>query len=257
MSLGAPLVLLAVAAGPLFASSPAHAQPPAQPAPKAAAQGVAVLAMGAPSDAAALLAREVYANDKLKPAALDEATSRSLLGDAPPDGAPKELRDLAELRAGVKGDDAASRQLLAAIAHRLGVRGVLVVEAPSDHGPSARLFLAESGEMDAARYEPDAAGSKLGWSSAVRSVARGLGSTVMPAPAPAPLPPASARAPSGGLAVKEGPHIDNTPPGARHFYESPWFWGAIGAALFVGGATYFATRDNGSNTIHLQLQVPH
>jgi hypothetical protein len=43
---------------------------------------------------------------------------------------------------------------------------------------------------------------------------------------------------------------------SRPFYASPWFWGALGAAAFGGAALYFATRDNSSGTIHLQLQVP-
>ncbi len=41
------------------------------------------------------------------------------------------------------------------------------------------------------------------------------------------------------------------------FYESVWFWGALGAAALAGGATYLATRDSSPSTIHLEVQVPH
>jgi hypothetical protein len=45
-------------------------------------------------------------------------------------------------------------------------------------------------------------------------------------------------------------------PASTPFFASPWFWGALGAAAFGGAAIYFATRDNSSGTIHLQMQVP-
>ena len=40
------------------------------------------------------------------------------------------------------------------------------------------------------------------------------------------------------------------------FYASGWFWGAVAGAALLGGAFYFATRDTGSDPIHLQLKVP-
>ena len=43
---------------------------------------------------------------------------------------------------------------------------------------------------------------------------------------------------------------------SRPFYVSPWFWGAVGAAVFGGVAVYFATRDNTTGAIHLEMQVP-
>jgi hypothetical protein len=47
------------------------------------------------------------------------------------------------------------------------------------------------------------------------------------------------------------------PEAAKAFWQSAWFWGAIGGAVFAGGAVYFATRDNTGSTIHLDVQVPH
>lgn len=45
---------------------------------------------------------------------------------------------------------------------------------------------------------------------------------------------------------------------ARHheFYESGWFWAAIGAAAFVGGVAFLATRDSNPSAIHLHVEVP-
>jgi hypothetical protein len=47
------------------------------------------------------------------------------------------------------------------------------------------------------------------------------------------------------------------PARRREFYESGWFWGALGAAAFVGTVIFFATRDNGASAIHLHVEVPH
>jgi hypothetical protein len=87
-----------------------------------------------------------------------------------------------------------------------------------------------------------------------------------PAPAPAAPAPVSAPAPdtrdvivlqAPTLATHDAPTLDNPPPRHRPFYESGWFWGALGAAAFAGGAIYLATRDSSAPTIHLQMQVPH
>jgi len=72
---------------------------------------------------------------------------------------------------------------------------------------------------------------------------------------PASPPPAGASA-APALATHEVG--DGTAP-ARHreFYESGWFWGALGAAAFVGTVVFLATRDNGAPAIHLHVEVPH
>jgi hypothetical protein len=43
---------------------------------------------------------------------------------------------------------------------------------------------------------------------------------------------------------------------SKPFYLSGWFWGAVAGAALVGGAIYFASRDTGDDTIHLQMRVP-
>ncbi len=221
------------------------------PSAKTRSQGVAVLGAGASRDEASALARSVYASS-LRPRGLDELRARVLAGDPAPPTSTKEIHDLAELRAGVAGDDAASRQVLAGIARQLNVQALLVVsvaptapleDAGADAGaptavPSARLFLADTGDFDAARYEPDSAG---GWRGTVTSLAGRF-----------PPPPAPGFEPRGlPAAPKLAPGKEDRP-----FYASPWLWGALGAAALVGGFFFFIGQDSGDDPIHLQMRVP-
>jgi hypothetical protein len=257
--------VLALVAG-LSIASPAFADPPAAASaalpPATASNGLAVVALAGAADSAWPLAQAVYANAALRPSSLDEAHARVLAGERPTADAPRDLRDLADTVAAVKGDDAPSRQLLSSVALTFHARGVVVVSPGAT--PNARVFLADTSAFDAASYAPDPAPpSTTGapaaptWHAAVQSLARAY------APAPAPVPASTAAPPTSSaklsappLAVHEGPRIDNAPPASRPFYASGWFWGAIGAAAFAGGAIYFATKDNGSSSIHLQVQVP-
>ena len=249
--------------------------PPAQPA-KPATQGIAVLAIGPARDEAFALARAVYGS-RLRPASLDEVRARVLAGAAPPPNASRELRELAEVRAGITTEDAAARRLLTGLAQQVGAQALLVVRveraasaapvgppAPADdagadasadagsatgNAPAAttvvaRLFLTDSGDFDAARYAPDPGlEGPAAWKSTVTSlearfpsVSRVVGPNAATAPAP----------------VKMKPEEEKS----SAFYASGWFWGALGAAALLGGAFYFATRDTGSDPIHLQLKVP-
>ena len=253
-----------------------HTPAPARRQP----QGVAVVASGSARDDAYTLARAVYGSS-LRPRSLDELRARILAGDPPPPSATKDVRELSELRAGVSGEDAASRRLLAAIAQQLDVQALLVVSrapAPADEekdvppaasedagapaaaapaessadagGASppaparlppphvtARLFLAQTGELDAARYEPDAAG----WRGTVTSLSSRF---------PPPATPAAARL--------EGPppKLSSEGKDGKPFFKSPWLWGAVGAAVLIGGFFFFATQDTSDDPIHLQMRVP-
>ena len=205
------------------------------------------------TDAAWPLARAIYADPTLHPGAVDEPHARVLCGEAPAAGDPADLRDLAETVAAVHGDDAPSRALLDGIARTFAVRGVIVVRAEAGH-PSARVFLAETAAFDAATYAPDDAPA-LSWAATTRSLDRlFVPLALSPAP-PAPL----GRSASGvgpSLATHEAPKTESS-TGSRPFYESWWFWGAVGAAALAGGAAYLSTRDTSPSTIHLEVQVPH
>jgi hypothetical protein len=237
---------LAVSPAVAFAEDAPHG---VQPVP--ASKGVAVL--GTDADAAWPLAQAVYADGTLRPAALDELHARILAGESPPADAAPDIRELAELRGGVHGDDAASRQLLGSIAQRFHVAGVLVLTlGEGDAPPSARMFLADGAHFDAVVYQPDDGSGRIrSWTGAVRSVARSMAppSSAPSAPSVAITRPASA---SAHLAPKAEPK----PNSGKPFYLSPWFWGAIGAAAFGAVAVFLATRDTSGGQIHLQMQVP-
>jgi hypothetical protein len=242
----------APAPAPASAPAPAPAPPPAPaPAPAPAPIGVAVVALRGAADAAWPLAGSVYADPSLRPTAVDEPHARVLCGEPPVAAAPADLRDLSDTVAALRGDDAPSRTLLDGIARRFAVRAILVVRSDAG-GPTARLFLAETGAFDAATYAPDTppTGPAPIWSATTRSLDRLFGS----APAAAAPPAAFQSAPI--LATSEAPKKEAArPPPA--FYESGWFWGAIGAAALIGGAAFLATRDSSPSTIHLEVQVPH
>jgi hypothetical protein len=236
------------------------ASEPSEPsAPVAGGGGVAVVALSGAANAAWPLAQAVYASPALRPASIDDAHARILCGERAPSEAPADVRDLAETVAALRGDDAPSRTLLGDIARRFAVRAVVVVF--DGRPPSARIFLSDAGEFDAATYAPDPATAAAvtseegapqnlpppSWSQALRSLARAYGSD----PRTVLRPPA--------LATHERPGAPTSSPpsrSARMFYESGWFWGALGAAAFAGAAAFLATRDSQANTIHLQVQVP-
>lgn len=241
------------------------AQPPPAPAPVAAPEGqtrgVAVVGLAGARDDAFALARAVYGS-RLRPHALDEIRARVLAGDPPPPNATRSLVELAEVRAATKGDDAASRRLLSGLGKQVGASALLVVsrtESDADAGVDpdggveagasagtrvlARLFLVDAGEFDAARYEPD--GSEAPWRATVVSLEQRFPKENGPLPGAGAPPPNPATQP---VPAKDGE--------GKPFYSSPWFWGALGAALVVGGAFYFASRDTDSGTIHLQMRPP-
>ena len=279
---------LAWAADPIGAGGGAKSA--AGPALSAPASGIAVLARAGAEDAGWALAKEVYALTSLRPTSLDEANARVLVGDAAPSGASQSTRDLADERAIIRGEDGGSRGILKMIASQLDVRAIAVVEATASGSFSVRIFLADTGQFDAARYDPDAppvlpvptpativadagaapaqgAASDGGmtpvgtsnasnapaakpvvrWSGAVASLDRAYGANGNVGPETTPAP---------GLATSAPPPPAHKGSESHPFYASPWFWGAIGAAAFGGAALYFATRDNTTGTIHLELQVP-
>ena len=240
-----------------------------------AAQGIAVLGAGPSRDNAFVLARAVYAS-RLRPASVDEAHARVLAGEAPAENAPSDLRDLAALREAISGDDAPSRRLLASIAQQLGVSALLVVTSEQNVSKQnvivARLFLADDGEFDAARYEPDPASTgPRAWQKVIFSLERRFDATPRQlgaqlsaqlgapgisgtsATSNAQVTPSSA--PSAAVhaiplsPVK--PHGDSKP-----FYVSPWFWSAVGAAVLLGGGIYLLSRDTNASQVHLRMYIP-
>jgi hypothetical protein len=229
----------------------------------------------------------------LRPLQLDEVRARVLAGGPLPANASRELRELSELRSAIRGNDAATRRLLLGIAQQLNVEGLLVVgstppasadvrepnkpttpavpaepagpraAAPTDAAETAttperprrvvvaRLFLVEGragaaggdqADFDAAHYEadPEATGPAA-WAKTVTSLEGRF-------------PPVSRRVvttPATSSDVSAHPAEKSRP-----FYSSGWFWGALGGAALLAGAFLVASRDTGSDSIHLRMRVP-
>ena len=243
------LVTAAVFSASLWPSLAMADAPPAASAtaaPSSVDQGVAVLAQGDIAEIAWPLAQSVYGSAKLRPSALDEAHARVLAGDKPAPDAKPDVVELAELRAGVHGDDAASRELLSTIGQRAHVHALLVVEA-KDSAASARLFDVSSKSFDAARYAPEAGDAGDRWETTVRSLER-----LFAPPAPVPTVVAAPKAATAAAPKVAGKDT----PSSKMFYESGWFWGSLGGAALIGLGIFLATRDYSGDTIHLRMEVP-
>lgn len=237
----APLFLAQVACGGAAASSAGApgASASSGTIESTPAHGYVVLARAATKENAWSLAQETYRSPRLRPR-LDEAHARVFAGEDAPAGR-KDLAELAEARDAVVDEGAASRRILTSLGKEYGLEGVLVVGSSESASPaSARLFTIETG-----RFEPLELRSETdtGWTSARATLERLAPREVTPAPV--------AQAPSNATKSGEEPK-----PGRKAFYESPWFWGAAGAAAALGGAFFLATRDSSSDSIHVQMQVP-
>jgi len=270
-----------VASGPVasFARADGPSTPTSAAPERTSGQGIAVFAVGSNANEESFAAARALYGSRLRPAGLDEVRARVLAGGAPPANASRELRELAEIRAGVSPDAVAGRRLLAGIGKQIGVEALLVVTVESAPGTAAaapstigapassegsaaadagqtgnaapvptviaRLFLVDTGDFDAARYSPDSAPSgaaPAAWKSTVTSLeARFPGSRGTAGPAASTRPAPSVK-PEGG---KSSP-----------FYASGWFWGAVGGAALLATVFFFASRDTSSDTVHLQLTVP-
>src|SRR5208283_3139769 len=118
-----PLPPLPPAAAPTSSASaaaspgpaPGAPVPAAAPAPPAsvAPNGIAVVAMAGATDVAWPLAQSVYSSPAIRPGAVDEVHARVLCGEPAPPTAPGDVGDLAETVAAIRGEDAASRAILA------------------------------------------------------------------------------------------------------------------------------------------------
>jgi hypothetical protein len=232
----------------LLASPDVHAESPKL-------RGAIVVALGQGTTAAAKpLAREVYRDEALRPA-LDDTTARVLTGDPPPEGAPQNLRDLADIRSTLppSPEDAAGRRLLASLGAEQKAEIVIAVSMVGER-TVARVL-----RVDSARYEPIELGptvertetgeARFSWPGVTTTLRK----LVTPPPAPAP-PKATA---SGPIAPRK---VEPTPPPKapeRAWYASPWFWGPVGAVVVVGAAILIASQvtANDPSTVHLTGRV--
>ena len=211
----------------------AYAEPPrAAPAQAPAGpvdlkDGIAVIAAAkAPIGEAWSLATSVYSDPKLRPSRLDDATARVLAGEPVPKRASAKLRELAELRSEIRPEGTATKRLLSSLASELQVSGLLVVYQVGPAQPRARLFVAARGDF----AEP------VLW------------------PQPEPNGKRSWRVAQQWLRAQSSRGRQPSSSGSS-VVASPWFWGALVAAAGAAVIGYSVTRDDDSNSIHLQGRV--
>jgi hypothetical protein len=195
-------------------------------------KGVVVIGVGEnASDAAWPVALAIYGDASLRPK-LSDAAARALAGEND-DKAPADVKELGSLRAQVKGDDPASRVLVAEIARRASARAVVLVFTAADaDAVEARVYDAADDAVSSTRYRRE----KGSWSPFASTLAARYAAKPKTAPVqtPAPKPKDEAK---GGT-----------------FLSSPWFWGALGAAAAAGLAAYVLTRDNSDPAQPVRVQ---
>lgn len=230
---------LASAAEGASAPAPTAGPAPALVEPAVSRRGVAVVAIGeGAADATWPVALAVYGDEALRPR-LKDRDARVLAGAEPPKEAPKETQEFAELRAQVRGDDAASRLMLKEIARRTSTVALVLVWPKSDASSTAptpaqaRLYDAADDTVDPSLHREGSAG----WSALVTTL---RGRYAKPdgaaASASAPSTPTKGELPKG------------TPgKGGSTILSSPWFWGAVAVAV-LGAVVMVATSSSTSDT---------
>ncbi len=251
----------------------ASAAPPAAaaPAPAAKRTGVAVVLVGpwedVPAKQARDLARGVYRTPKLRPE-LEEGTVRILSGGEPvgDDPAPKRLADL---RRSLSSDltTPGTREVLDSLAAELSVVAI-VLFVPGATGPVVRLAHVDATKsppktrLDPASIAPSPLEGQEG-ALDLEPVLVSLERLIAPKVEVAPPPKAPAAKP------KPGPRKDNLtkgkPAGApakpegeeTSFFESPWFWVALGGVAATGLTILIVsqTTDVGEGTVALRGKV--
>lgn len=238
----------------LTAPSASPARPPTAPAP-AAAHGAIVIAITDDAiPAARALARDVYADEALRPR-IDDSTARVLVGEAAlATGTPK-LMEIAEVRkaAQTSGNDAVTRRLFASLGADLGAVLVIPV-AMRDQKPIARILTVAKAAFEpvelSATIEPLADGtSRVKWGSVAPILATFLPkAAASPAPSSAPTAEGSGAPPGPLAAKKEEP--------ARSFWTSPWTWAGIGVVVTAGVVVFAVSQSQGDAAgLHLQGRV--
>jgi hypothetical protein len=252
--------------------------PPAVPAPPAAAPAplpqaqrggavVVAIAEGA-GPAARALAFDVYRDPELRPA-IDDATARVLVGDAPAEGASLRLKEIAELRASIArtfgtgapappappasppapASDLVARRLAASLGTELGAALVVTVSLDGTR-PVARVLRPTTAAFERVELGPTveiaADGAKTyRWPGATTTLRGFMPAPPSPPPSPAPLAPKAE--------VSTPPPVPAEP---RPFYKSPWFWGSVGGAAAIGLSVFLISRATSSpSDVHLVGKV--
>jgi hypothetical protein len=213
------------------------------------------------------LARGVYRAPKLRPS-LDEATVRILTGGEPgaDDAAAKQLADF---RAALVPDltSEASKSALAGLAAALPVEAI-VLFVPGPAGPTVRLAHVDaSAQPPSTRLDPAsiAPSPKQGpdggldldpvLTSLERLVAPKAETTLPPKPVTKPKPKPGPR--KENLKKAKPTNEPEKPKDDSSFFESPWFWVAVGGVAAAGLTILIVsqTTDVGEGSIALKGKV--
>lgn len=231
-----PTTAATIAPAPVQATSAAQvtATAPVGPVPSVPT-GVAVVALGNSSEVAWPLARAVYSRPKLRPAHLSEDQVRVLAGDPVDKTAPLALQELSDERANLGGDP--STTALVSLGSQLHVAALYVVVAVPSKAAGvrdrarARLFSVSNrayiGDWKTpqtgleANVRKDTDSDPSGWNSAAKSA-------------------------EAALTEKSD---------GKHFYSSPWFWGALGAAAALGTTAIILSSTKSTDTLSLRGEV--
>jgi len=232
----------------------AHAKEPGEGA-KPASHGAIVVAIGANATGAAKpLARDVYRDEALRPANLDETTARVLVGDIAVEDVPPKLRDTNDIRSRLShetSNEVTNRRLLASFGVEQHAEIVVAVSVVDDRA-IARVM-----RVSTAQYEPTEIGATIARDPAGHSNVSWPGATttlrtfVTAPPPPAPPPPIAP------VKTSAAPKTPKEPPKGSSWYRSPWFWGPLGAVVAAGAAVLIAskaTEDDGG-VVRLRGQV--
>ena len=228
-------------------------------------QGVIVVAGPDARVGAKALARTIYQRPLLRPA-VDEATVRVLVSDAPAAIHPEQPNDPAQrenvelVQAAVSTSSFSVRQsVLHSLATKLNAELVLYVTRPAGEEGEGRfqariMRTHEQRFMSLVLYASAASATEsMQWLDAVvtleglvrrRSPAAGPPIAPIPhAPAPAPAPAPSA----GGIDDEDGVNL----------LTSPWFWGGLGAVVVVGVTVLVLSQTtlNEPDTVVLEGRV--
>jgi hypothetical protein len=252
-------------------AAPATPAAPSQPAVQR--RGVAVVLVGPWEDTQAKhardLARGVYRTPKLRPE-LDEGTVRILTGGEPTgDDAP--AKRLAELRSALTPDltTEASKNALAGLAAELPV-GSIVLFVPGSTGPVVRLAHVDgsatppTAKLDPASIAPSPKEGEPGaldldpvLASLERLIAPKAETALPPGPKTAPKPKPKPGPRKENLKKSSGTEAPDKAKEDSSFFESPWFWVAVGGVAATGLTILIVsqTTDVGEGSVALKGKV--
>ena len=225
----------------------------------ASPQGMIVIAIGDDAASAArALARQIYAEESLRPS-IDDATARVLAGGSVPPNAPAKLTEISEIRKAAEGatSDTVTRTLLTSLGFDLRAIAVVSV-AMRDGKPIARvLSIAKNSfepiELSGSIEAKEDGSSLVNWPDVTSILQSFLPKKAAPPPN-VPKPATGQKVGSNPALIPTGPKKEE--PAPRSIFSSPWTWVGIGVVAAAGVIVFAASQAQGdAGTLRLQGRV--